>query len=386
MAISPAYAPQTDLPLERSTLNGPLLSSVGYGILLTLAVQTLLRLLQRPRAQIAWQLVVTVVALLALGSVAVAGNAKFSQMTFIDDRDYPGGPNGVATALFSRWANMMAWVSYILMGWLTDVFMLWRFSVFWDTRPWLVLLPASIFGGSVASSLAFLAAAFHAALGVGPDTRLGTAYYALSLALRASISLSIAARILTSSPSPPTLPAGGSRSFPTPSLTGAQTSLTPRALLMKPCTLLIECAALQTVWGAAFVACYACGAPAQALLLPPLCQIQGISALLILLRIAQGRAWGSPNTGRTTTGAGGRTDTGMGRGTVLVSARRSRFAGAFGVVSEGTFSAVSEGGRSGASVSSAQGEVSRVGMEGEVWVWCRYPSEWKESARSGLTG
>jgi hypothetical protein len=81
------------------------------GILFTLGFQTLLRFLQLPWARIPWSLVVFVSAMCALGALGFAGNARFSQMTFIDQRDFPGGPNEVVVQLYSNWANVMAFVS-----------------------------------------------------------------------------------------------------------------------------------------------------------------------------------------------------------------------------------------------------------------------------------
>ncbi|KAJ6533374.1 hypothetical protein DFH09DRAFT_932689, partial [Mycena vulgaris] len=55
--------------------------------------------------------------------------------------------------------------------------------------------------------------------------------------------------------------------------------------------MLIEFAALYAVWSTVFLICYARNTPFQNILLPPLGQVQGIAPALILLRVAQGRAW-----------------------------------------------------------------------------------------------
>ncbi|KAJ7662326.1 hypothetical protein B0H17DRAFT_1093673 [Mycena rosella] len=270
-----SFAPPTDLWLERSNLNGPLLSSVAYGVLFTLAVQTLLRFLQLPRAKIPWHLVIYVSAIFSLASVAFAGTAKFSEMTFIDDRNYPGGPNSFAVNLFAKWENMMAFVPNILIGWMADGFLLSRFVMFWNKKSWLAIFPALILLGCVTLSLAFIV------LVVRPDesmigattTRLALAYWSLSLSFNITITLSIASRISVTRKR--LLESLGTQSAPYVSTTG----------------LLIECAALHTIWAMVFLICNVRKTPFQYLLMLPMGQIQGITTMLILFRMAQGRAW-----------------------------------------------------------------------------------------------
>ncbi|KAJ7082025.1 hypothetical protein B0H15DRAFT_932757 [Mycena belliarum] len=374
------YAPPTDLALERTTLNGPLLSTVGYGVLLTLAVETLLRLLQRPRAHIRWPLVALTFALLAPASIAVAGDARFSQLTFIDARDYPGGPSAVVRELAAHWANVMSVVSSLVMGWLANGFLLWRFLTVYNTRRALAVPPALLFAGTVATSLAALASLLHPhphphPRGPDPSTaRLALASHALALALSAALTLGIAASFssTTSSSSPsssssspssshaslpstsftipaPTPPSSASSSTrsptpaelthftPAPTRTRTRTRNTrftfsssarapsapapithptpspaapprpPRTPLARVMasgavlTLLAESGALQTAWGAALLAALVAHAPARALLGPVWCQVQGISALLILLRIAHAPAHVSSPSAATAT-------------------------------------------------------------------------------------
>jgi hypothetical protein len=60
-------------------------------------------------------------------------------------------------------------------------------------------------------------------------------------------------------------------------------------------SMLVESAALYAVWSIVFLICYVRNTPLQNILLPPLGQIQGIAPVLIVFRVAQGRAW-SRNT------------------------------------------------------------------------------------------
>lgn len=55
-----------------------------------------------------------------LSSIAFALNAKFNKMTFITNRDYPGGPNGFFTNNQSNWVQFVNYVLYIFIAWLQD--------------------------------------------------------------------------------------------------------------------------------------------------------------------------------------------------------------------------------------------------------------------------
>jgi len=211
----------------------------------------------------------------ALGALGFAGNARFSQMTFSDQRDFPGGPNEVVVQLYSNWANVMAFVSYIMMGWMADGFLLWRFLTFWNKKPLLSMFPALLFLGSLATSIVFIAnvARPGGSLMVPNTIRFATAYWSLSLVFNILITFSIAGRILTV------------RERVTTALgTQAPPFLSAQALL-------IECAALYTLWTLVFFICYVRKTPFINLLLPPLGQVQGITTMLILFRRSQGRGW-----------------------------------------------------------------------------------------------
>ncbi|KAK7472489.1 hypothetical protein VKT23_000604 [Stygiomarasmius scandens] len=58
-------------------------------------------------------------------------------------------------------------------------------------------------------------------------------------------------------------------------------------------SMLVESAALYSIWALVFLITYARGSAAQNILLPPLGQIQAIAPLLILTRVISGRAWGT---------------------------------------------------------------------------------------------
>ncbi|KAA1479189.1 hypothetical protein DENSPDRAFT_886517 [Dentipellis sp. KUC8613] len=61
-------------------------------------------------------------------------------------------------------------------------------------------------------------------------------------------------------------------------------------------TMLVESAALETTAGLVYIVCVGVGSAAQNLVLPVLAQVQVVSPLLIVYRVARGRAWSARTT------------------------------------------------------------------------------------------
>jgi len=106
--------PQTDLWLERSRLDGMLLGAVSYGAFsvehktgvylctgtggfFILTIQAAIALMRRPRngettANNRLGLISYIFITFVLGTIGFAGNAKFTEMIWIDLRNARGGP------------------------------------------------------------------------------------------------------------------------------------------------------------------------------------------------------------------------------------------------------------------------------------------------------
>ncbi|KAJ7769392.1 hypothetical protein B0H16DRAFT_1452588 [Mycena metata] len=268
-----------DLWLEKSNFDGVFLSGVAYGILFTITAQTLLLFSQLPKDKTPRLLIAYIIAIFVLASVGFGGNAKFNQMTYIDDRNYPGGPNAYTVDFYSTLVNMLSFGAYILMSWMADGLVLWRFTLIWEVKYWLSAFPLLMFLGSVGSSIAlFISIARHRdTFWSEKSMQFGLAYWSLSIALNIILTLSIVARIWLVRRQVHALAGDSPRHSAIHYVSIA--------------AMLIESAALYATWSMVFLICYARNTPLQNLLLPPLGQVQGIAPLLILFRVAQGRAW-----------------------------------------------------------------------------------------------
>ena len=117
--------PPARLSAEQAWLAGALITGTGYGIvasLFWLCVQALWNRLKRRdvnrRRNLFFLLYVCV--MFAFGSLFLGSNSKFTQLAFINNRGYPGGPSAYEEQMFSITADEVGNVSYVLSNWLAD--------------------------------------------------------------------------------------------------------------------------------------------------------------------------------------------------------------------------------------------------------------------------
>lgn len=72
-------------------------------------------LLARPkRGQTFWAVVTYSGALFSLVTLAIGVRLKFTELSYIDHRDYPGGPSVYYHASSSNYINVMGFVRFVL--------------------------------------------------------------------------------------------------------------------------------------------------------------------------------------------------------------------------------------------------------------------------------
>ncbi|TFK35070.1 hypothetical protein BDQ12DRAFT_688752 [Crucibulum laeve] len=289
MSYSPPGESAADLWVERSNLDGVVLAGVTYGVLFTIAVQCI-QLLYQSRihdGKTARPLLVYTVLMLALATTGFGCNAKFNEMTYIDFRNFPGGPNAFTVTFYSIPVNMAGFACYVIMSWIADGLVLYRFILIWNYNYWMLPIPALIYLGSIAMSVSLMVAMSRpeASFWSLAAVNFGIAYWSLSIALNVLLTLLIAGRLLMF------------RRKIT-SVLGAEHSKTYTSVM----SMIVESASLYSIWGLVFIISYARGSPFQNIVLPPLGQVQGIAPLLIILRVAQGRAWSRETVAATTSG------------------------------------------------------------------------------------
>ena len=118
----PDEDPQT-LFSERCWLQGAFISSVAYGITVCLYFSSLHLLIHsRNRVELKKRLplLIYITVSFLLGTLFMISLAAFTQMAFIDNRNYPGGPNAFENNMFSIPIDDMGNAAFTLSNWISD--------------------------------------------------------------------------------------------------------------------------------------------------------------------------------------------------------------------------------------------------------------------------
>lgn len=264
---------------ERSYLDGIFIGAVAYGVHATLFFITLRLLWARQRTtwkDYSW--IAYVVVLFTVSSIGNATQMKFTQMIYIDNRNYPGGPAAYyiegSTAFMAVFCNCI----YIANTWLQDGLLLYRFWIIFGGSYLAISLPALVYVCSIALDCVVIVMLSRPGMTLWShiSVQLFTAYWAISIAFNILLTVGIVALLIV-----------------TRRRVGKHViSSTP---YLSVSAILIESAVLYSACGIAFIVAYGVNSPVQNLILPTLAQVQSIAPLLIIMRVAQGRAW-SPTT------------------------------------------------------------------------------------------
>ncbi|KZT23603.1 hypothetical protein NEOLEDRAFT_541401 [Neolentinus lepideus HHB14362 ss-1] len=169
------------------------------------------------------------------------------------------------------------WVSvfvYAICTWLQDGLLLYRCFFLYAGSKSVIALPAGVFLASVGTSIAFIRqVSMSLDLYDRKSVALGILYWGLSVSFNVIVTLFILCRLYNLRRR--VLETGSS---------GTATVYTSVA------TMVVESAALYSITGLIFIICYSQNNPAQYAFLTWLGQTESISPLLIILRVAQGRA------------------------------------------------------------------------------------------------
>lgn len=281
--MSPAYLPANETHLEiyneRTLLDGAIMTGVVYGIHFTIFVQTaylLTRDLHKKRSNQFFLAYITVMFI--LGTLFVSSSSRVAQMTFVDDRDYPGGPVAWAAAAFSIPANLLGNVTFTLANWLADALMIWRCYIIWTalTRHyvWLILtIPCLLWMVSFAMGTLLLTQVSQPGLSIWSNSSVNFAltYFSVSLTLNILTTVLILVRLFQY------------RYEMTRSLGKAHGKYYTSVAAM-----LVESASLYAACSLLFLVPYVLNHPLQNIFMQVLSQVQIIAPLLVIFRVASG--------------------------------------------------------------------------------------------------
>ncbi|KAI5898409.1 uncharacterized protein SCHCODRAFT_02612001 [Schizophyllum commune H4-8] len=308
------YAPSDEPPelmlADRTNFIGAILCGSAWGILLTVAFMTVQALLASLRSNPHWSrtampLLAFVVIIVACGTLNFAGNTDISRRMFVENRMYPGGPSMFLNDHYDDPMDVLGNAGYIIANFFADALLLYRCYVVWAKKWWIIVIPGCVFIASTTMSIFLLYQVSQPTESLWLHVDVGLTYFSLSLAVNLLLTLLIVGRLL-------------SLSNQVTRMLGSQHARTYTSVA----ALLVESAAPYAVVNLIFIVTYGIGSPGSNVVLPVLSQIMCTSSVLIILRVANGRAWSQQTTeiARNRAGiSGGRFTNGNESGTMVLS-------------------------------------------------------------------
>ncbi|TFK42130.1 hypothetical protein BDQ12DRAFT_732849 [Crucibulum laeve] len=274
-----------DIFLERTFVAGDFISGLGYGIQLVLYVScaTFLWKQRKSRGRQSIFLLAYMSLLLLIETLFSAVQARTVQDIYIDNRNYPGGPWAYFLATQYLPINVMFYATLFVLTFLADLLVLWRCWVIWTASgrliayvvvafPALMLLASFTMGTLWTLQSSQPGLSLYSALPMA----YGTSYYIISLSVNMILTILITVRLLMYRRRIlRTLPEEHSRHY------------------VSLATIMIESAALYSVFALIFIITYAVNNPINQIFLASASSAQQISGYLIIYRLAEGRAWSS---------------------------------------------------------------------------------------------
>lgn len=266
-----------DLYNERTIIDGLFLGAIAYGVHLTLFIWGMSILFRKKRSVRDYCWMVYIILLFIMGNIGNGTNIKVGEDTFINMRNFPGGPSQYF-ATGGGPVGLTCNVIYIVNTWFQDAFLLYRFWMFFSHFGWWwTILPNLMFLASFTLSLLLIIMLCvpGTTLWSTISIDLGIPYWSISIALTVLITTCIVIRLLYMRRQLRNIRAGGGSEY------------------ISVSAVLIESASLYSINGIILVVSYGINSPIQNLALPVLGQTQSIAPLLIILRVIQGCAWSS---------------------------------------------------------------------------------------------
>ncbi|TFK51122.1 hypothetical protein OE88DRAFT_1595175, partial [Heliocybe sulcata] len=285
------YAPDesaADLLLERSNFIGGFLGNIAYGVHATLyfvCAYLLIRRRRKVQLRSFWLFYITL--LFVFATIYVACGIKLSEMLWIDDRNFPGGPVQFQNTLFSNYVQLLLSSSYNVMTFMADGLLVYRCFLMYSgsSARWIAAMPFLLYLPSTATSIVMLYQASRPESNVWAQSaaNYGILFWSLSSTLNILASILIVGRIY----------------FLKKQLNNALGADHAQAYTSAS-AMFLESAALYAITSIVFVGTYARNNWFQNIVVPVLGQITCIAPLLIILRVAYGRAY-TFNTVQTST-------------------------------------------------------------------------------------
>ncbi|KAF8507405.1 hypothetical protein JB92DRAFT_2735378 [Gautieria morchelliformis] len=291
------YAPDESQAVrfsERTWLQGAFIAAVAYGmevILYSMSSYWLCKARNTRNSKKNTGLIIYTTIMFVLGTLYIAALLQFTQDSFVDGRNIPGGPSAYETIMFSVPIDMLGNVTMVMLSWMCDIINVWRCVVIYsgsDVPIWIVCaIPFLLYVGSVVLGICFLKQV--GATSQSPWSATGInftiPYYSMSLALNILVTILIVVRLLLFRRRINKL-LGKSHGAHYASLAA----------------MIVESAAMYSSFALLFLVPFALHSPISQIFIQSLPPVQNVSTFLIIFRIAQGKGWSQDTITRTLAG------------------------------------------------------------------------------------
>ncbi|KAK2465014.1 hypothetical protein APHAL10511_003090 [Amanita phalloides] len=270
---------------ERTFIASNFVAAIGYGALIVLYCLCASYLVgeRKSRGRVVYLRVAYITALILLASFITFVPIWTTGEVYINNRNYPSGPMGYLTVIEGMPISIAYYAAIFIISFLSDLLVFWRCWVIWSpigkTVSYAVMaVPALVLLASIALGTVWLARTSQPAFSIYSTVALvyGAAYFLTSVSVNVVVTALIIVRLLLHR--------------------RAVSHLLPPDFFkgyLSVAAIVVESALLYSIFGVAFVVTYAVNNPISQVFTSISLVCQQIAGYLIILRVAQGRAWTS---------------------------------------------------------------------------------------------
>ncbi|KAJ3557093.1 hypothetical protein NM688_g1660 [Phlebia brevispora] len=278
--------------LQQDTVfQGVLLTCIAYGVVATLCVQCLSMLYNSEKRMSNVRLLAFVGLIFAASTIFQGAGMKVAQDSFVYDPSISDGPQAYEVTHFSRSINILANAMIIILCFFSDALLLWCCTVIYRSLSipnfYGAFIVCMFWCSEFAIGTLFLTQISSPSGTLWTSINFNLAFWSLSLAINIIATTLISARILYC------------RHYIRRLLNHK-----PEVYYTSIVAVMVESALFYTAFLLLYIILFALNNPVESVFVQPIAFAQTIASMMIIYRVAQGKAWSSNTYDKVTTDAG----------------------------------------------------------------------------------
>ncbi|KAF9045148.1 hypothetical protein BJ165DRAFT_1475657 [Panaeolus papilionaceus] len=260
---------------ERANYNAVNIGLIAYGILIISFCSCVYYLVQERKIKQNWKWILYVTVLFGCGTTNISVNMHFNQLAWVDLRGYPGGPLMFLLQQQSYITQAAGNGVSAVIGFLVDALLIYRVHVVYQkwyviVAPILAWLAATVLAGFWVAQASLATSSFWSQNTIN----FALPYFAVTMGLNILLTGMLVLRLLY-------------MRYKITKALGSRHGETYTNIA----TMILESATPYGIVSFIFLVLYSMQNTAALLFIPLYIQVQCISPILIILRVARGRAW-----------------------------------------------------------------------------------------------